>query len=399
MHRSRTGDDDGFTLVEMVIALLVLAIVMAAMGPAFYGMMRASASSDQRSVADGLAVGVSEQIRSLPYYQVGFETTPSYCSASNPVELSYTSPMDSFAKQKTVGYTTYNLETCVYWVAAAGGDTNAYKETWVRVLWGANDQYTYTQTSAIYPGGESSYASGGKQNFAPSGATTTQSATAPPTPTANSATPFTDSPTDTIEVDWQPVTFSSTVQYQVEWWTGSTRPATPSASPDINGTSDGSGGLDYLVTALTPGVTYYFDVVAVSGTQASAPSNAVSAATTAVTSSACTVNSINVTPSSPMIDSSGNPVNFTSLAVAVQATSNCSDLTVEYGINGSSGQPQSPLTTVTLAYVNGSFVGSASQSTWSATTYGFVVYENGTATTAQANVTPCQENPTTGTCS
>ncbi len=382
----------------MVIALLILAIVMAAMAPAFYGMMRASTASDQRSVADGLAVGISEQIRSLPYYQVGFQTTPSYCTGTNPVQLSYSSPMDSFAKQKTVGYTTYNLESCVYWVGAAGGDANAYKETWVEILWGANDNYTYTQTSAIYPGGESSYQAGGEQNFAPSGATTTSSSTPPPTPTANSAAPYSLSPTDTIVVDWQPVTTSGTVQYEVEWWTGATRPTTPSASPAVNGTTDGGSGLTYNVTALTPGTTYYFDVVAVSGTQVSAPSNVVSAATNPVTSTACTVNSIDVTPSSPMVDSSGNPVNFTSLSVAVQATSTCTGLTVEYGVNGPNGQPQSPLTTVALSYSSGSFVGSATQSTWSATTYGFVVYQNGTPTTAQANVTPCQENPVTGAC-
>lgn len=382
----------------MVIALLVLAIVMAAMAPAFYGMMRSSTASDQRSVADGLAVGVSEKIRSLPYYQVGFSTTPGYCTGSYPVLLGYSTPMDSFARQKTVGYTTYTLETCVYWVEAAGGDAKAYKETVVQVFWGSSNQYTYSQSSAIYPGGETAYVAGGEQNFVPSGATTSSSGTPPPVPTANSAAPFADSPTDTITVDWQPVSYSGTVQYEVEWWTGATRPATPSASPAVNGTTDGSGGLEYQVTALTPGTTYYFDVVAVAGSQASSPSNIVQAATNSATSTGCTVSSINVTPSSPMIDSSGSPVGWSSLAVTVQATSTCSDLTVEYGVNGADGQPQAPLTTVNLTYTSGSFTGSASQGTWSASTYGFVVYDNGAATTAQANVTPCQENPATGTC-
>lgn len=385
--------------------MLILAVVMTALAPALYDMMRASSGTDQRSVADGIAVGASEQIRSLPYYEVGYQTTtPNYCAGSNPVTLGYYTPMSDFPKVKTVSQVTYTIETCVYWVQAAAPTgstvtyTDAYKETVVKVEWGPNNAYSYTDSSALYPGGESAYASGGQQNFTPSNVTATTVATPPATPTANYASVSAASPTDSIDVDWQPVTSTSTVQYIVEWWTGATRPTTPSQSPTINGTSDGASGLTYEITGLTAGVAYNMDVLAVSGSQVSNPSNTVSATTNPASTAGCIVNSINVTPSSPAIDTSGNPVNFSSLAVTVQATSACADLTVEYGTNGADGAPSAPLTTVDLTYVSGSFTGSASQSTWSARTYGFVVYSNQTATTAQANVTPCQVNPATGSC-
>lgn len=388
--------------MELVIAIMILGIVMTALGPAFYSMMRATTATNQRSVADGIAVAATEQLRALPYYDVGYTTPPDYCLGSNPVQLSYYSPVDDLAKTKTVGTETYTIQTCIYWVQAgaygATTYTNAYKETVVKVMWGEANKYSFTESSAIYPGGESAW-DGGSQNFAPSSATTSGGGAAPSTPTANYASNLADAPTSVVQVDWQPVTASGeTVTYIVEWWTGPTRPTTPSQSPDVNGTSDGAGGLFYQVSSLTPGVAYSFDVIAVASNQYSSPSNVVSSTTASASASSCVVNGINVTPSSPVIDTGGNPVGFSSLAVTVQANSLCTNLTVEYGLNGPDGAPSGTLTTVPLTYSSGSFTGNATQSTWSAATYGFVVYNSGSATTAQANVTPCQEQGTTGHC-
>ena len=399
----------GFTLIELMVALLVLGIILAAVAPAFYGTLRATSSTDQRSTADGLAVASSEQIRSIPYYQVGYSTTPSYCNqtGSTAVLLSYSSPMDSLPTSSTVRGTTFQIHSCVYWVSASDGSSQAYKQSVVTILWGSSNQYSYTQTSALYPGGESVYTTAGN-NFSPT-TTVASGGAAPVPPVVNSANPYqtsgsdTTTPQTTIQVNWQPVNYTSTVQYKIEYWTGSSaRPTNPaptitqalSGAPD----SSGNGTLDYQVGALTPGTTYYFDVIAVAGTQTSLPSNVVSATTNSSSGgSPCTVNSIAVTPSQPVIKN-GAPVGWTSLSVAVQATSNCNNLSVQYGINNSNGQPQAPLTTVTLTSSGGSYTGSASQSSWSLSTYGFVVYNNSTATTAQANVTPCSEKGSSGHC-
>jgi prepilin-type N-terminal cleavage/methylation domain-containing protein len=407
MTSTEGRSDEGFTLVELVVALLVLAVVMAAFAPAFYGMMRASAATDQRSVADGLAVQASEEIRAIPYYLVGYSAShgnPSFCGASHPVQADETSPMDSLPTTQTVQNISYTIEPCVYWVTASDGDQQAYKEATVTVLWGTHSQYSYNQYSALYPGGEAQYSTPGAKNFTPT--TLAGSATPPPAPTANSATPYTSfqgdavSPQTIMQVDWQPVTFSSNVLYQIEYWSGqgSARPTPPSTSPVTSGAPDGSGGLEAQVSNLTPGTWWNFDVIAISGAKFSGPSNVVTNQTAPATDSSCTVTGINVTPNPPHVDSQGNPVNFTYLSVTVNATSTCTGVSVEYGVNNSQGTPQAPLTSVTLSYSSGTFSGQASQSTWSRSTYGFVVYQNGVATTKQANVTPCKQNGQSGQC-
>lgn len=403
----RDGPDEaGFTLVEIMFAILILGIIMASAAPAFYGLMRASAASDQRSVADGLAVQASEQVRAYPYYDVGYSSTagtPSYCNASGltPVTLSYSSPMDALAASNTssVAGTTYTTELCAYWQNASDGSAAAYKQLQVLVLWGPSNQYQYALDSALYPGGQAPYSSPGANNFAPGQTTGSTIPNDPAPPAANSAVAVTGS-TSIVQVDWNPVTFSPTPQYQIEYWQGTSttpRPSQPAEVPVGYGTSDGGSGLVGQVSGLSAGTSYDFDVVAVSGSQTSPPSNVETVTTNSSSGTNCTLSGINVSPNSPVIDKNGAPVGWSSLSVTVNA-SNCTDLTVEYGVNSSSGTPQAPLTTVTLSASGASWTGTASQSTWSATTYGFVVYSNGTATTLQQNVTPCQEKGGSGHC-
>jgi prepilin-type N-terminal cleavage/methylation domain-containing protein len=394
MNRAEARGDGGFTMVEMVVALLILAIVMSAFGPTFIGMMRASASTDQRSVADSLAVAASENVRALPYYEVGYSSThgnPTYCSGSNPVQTDVVGPMDTMATQQTLQHITYTIQSCAYWVSASDTSSQAYKESVVTVLWGSSNVYKYQQTSAIYPGGESTYVQGGAaDNFTPT--TIAGAMTPPPAPVANPTALDSGDPTTIVDVDWQPVTFSYPVLYQIEYWSGSGvgRPAQPSATQIVSGAPDGGTGLVFQVSGLTPGTPYNFDVVAISGTQTSAPSNVVTATTNTAVTTTCTLNSINIAPTQPQVKNNGTPTNFTYLAITVNATSTCTGLSVEYGLNNSSGTPQAPLTTVPLTYSSGSFTGQATQATWQRSTYGFVVYQNGTATTLQANVTPCK---------
>lgn len=404
--------DSGFTLLELMVALLILGIVMTAVAPAIYETMAASASSDQRSVADGLAVAATEQIRALPYYEVGHDTTPAACTGTDPVVLSWSTPMDPSPTYQAASNTRFQTVSCVYWVTASDGSSQAYKQVVVTVRWGSSYQFRYLQESALYPGGESAYSSA-ENNFPPPQLAQSSSGTAPPTPTADGATPVSSS---IVQVDWKPVSYSGSVQYEIQWWAAaSPEPSIPN-SVVVNGTPDTnppnsawSGDLEYQVTNLAGGTAYDFDVIAVSGSasQPSPPSNVVTATTASSTSVACGANGITVTPSGsgqPVIDSSGNLVNVTSLTVTVTPSSAActTGYSVEYGVNGSNGQPGTPLSTVSLTYVSGSsggyFTGSTPQGGWSATTYGFVVYINDTATTAQANVTPCQERGSSGHC-
>src|SRR5262249_19658812 len=121
--RRRAWKAEGFTLVEMMIGLLILGIVLTALAPAFYGALRATASTNQRSVAASLAVTANEQIPSFPYYEGGFQTTPTSCPTdapdnSNPVVLAsgIPTPLASLSATRRVGSQTYSILRCVYWV-------------------------------------------------------------------------------------------------------------------------------------------------------------------------------------------------------------------------------------------------------------------------------------------
>ena len=405
-------EESGFTLLELLISMVILAVVMVAVAGSFYQLMFASAASRQRSVADGLAVTATEQIRSYPYWLVGYsnvsstDTTPAYCSTGTHVTVPYTTastPMNNLAASQTVSGVTYQIQPCVYWINASDSSQYAYKESVVTVRWGPGNKYHYVLSSAIYPGAEGQYSPGGQQNFAP-GQNSDSGGSGPlPTPVANGAAAVPGS-TSTIQVDWQPVTYSNLVQYRIEYWQGSSKPIQPSYVDVGNGASDGSGGIVGTVTGLSPSTsgspsTYYFDVVALSGLDYSQASNAVSASTNATGSTTCTVTGINAVPKSPVIDHQGQPVGWSSVTVTV-SQSGCSNLTVYYGTLGSNGSPTPPLTQVTLSgsYTSGSLTGSASQSSWSATTYAFVVYNNGSATSAGSNITPCVEHGSTGHC-
>ena len=402
--KSAKGGDRGFTLIEVMIGILLLGIVMTAAAPAFYGFMEAAVASDQRSVAYGLAVQASEQVRSYPYYEVGYSTsagTPSYCNAAGmtPVQLSYPSPLDALAKSNmtTVANTTFTVQSCVYWQNASDGSSAAYKQIQVVVEWGSSNRYDFTLSSALYPSGMGRYSSPGGQNFAPGQTTPTTTPIVPSAPVANSAVAIS---TSSVQVDWNPVTFSPTPQYYIEYWPGTSstpRPSQPARVAVGYGTSDGGSGLIGQVTGLSVGTSYDLDVVAEVGSQYSAPSNVETVTTSSAPESGCTLSGLNVTPSSPVVASNGAPVGWGSLSVVLNA-SNCSDLSVEYGVNGSNGTPQAPLTSVPLTADGSTWSGSASQPTWSVATYGFVVYQDGSATNLQQNVTPCQEKGNSGHC-
>ncbi|HWE53956.1 MAG TPA: prepilin-type N-terminal cleavage/methylation domain-containing protein [Acidimicrobiales bacterium] len=400
--QSLNNDDRGFTLVEILLAITVMGVFMAAAAPGFYGLLKATALTDQRSVADGLAVKATEAIRSYPYYDVGYSTTggtPSYCTGTQPVQLSYSTPMDTLASAatSTVAGTSYTVQSCVYWESASDGSSNAYKQLQVTVLWGSTKQYTFSETSGLYPGGEAAYISPGGQNFAPGSTTATTTAIPISAPRANSVTAIS---TSILQVDWSPVSYSPTPQYDIEYWAGDSstpRPAQPSVVAVGYGTSDGAGGIVGQVSGLSAGASYDFDVIAFSGTQTSLASNVETGTTTSASAPSCTLSGINVSPNSPVVDKNGSPVGWTSLAITVNAA-NCTNLTVEYGLDNSGGTPQAPLTIVPLANSGSTWSGSATQSSWSAAAYGFVVYNNGAATTLQQNVTPCQEKGNSGHC-
>ena len=414
-----TREEDGFTLVELMVGLLLMAIVLTALLPAFFGSMKATTATNNRSTANGLAVAATEQIRSVPYYEVGYTTTPSQCQNPNdpqnpdksPVVLASgsTTPLTAVTTQ-TISGITYTTVRCLYWIdSSVSSDTLAYKQSVVTVSWTSNGVTgQVVQTSALYPGGESTYTSGGEQNFAPSQATSTTTGPGVPFPPINvTATDDPNSGWNTIDVGWtapvnSPVAPNNYIVEYIAVATGSTCPDPLPSTPAPTQSPPEPASASPLAVTVSPSTQYCFQVVSVAsdGTQSVTPSN-VATATTTAQNGPCTVTSLTVNQSNGtvMVDSNGHLVGATSIPLTVSST--CNNVSVGYTTTGS---------TVNQAAVTGSnqyLTGTAgtSSTVWSVGNHAFVVYltdgnglhqyNNGSV---QQFVYFCQEKGNSGKC-
>lgn len=394
----------GFGLIEMMVSLLILAIVMAVLGPALFSSLINVQTSNQRSSATGLAVAAIEHMRSIPYYDVGFyadQTLSSGCTSLTPVVLGTTTPPSGAALvpvyTKDIQSTPYTVSQCINWVNASNGDKGAYKQGVVTVTWkGAAGAQSLAETSALYPGGKGVY-TGPDNNFS-SSTTVSTAAVAPDPPTGVSATVGSGSTdTNTITVSWTPpgALPAPASDYRVQYNTTDDFAAGYASSPLVAGTSWTAG-------ALTAGTTYYFQVISIGSTGLqSTPSTPVASASTASSSSSgCSVSSLSVSPTNGVIDTAGTLLNGDSsggFSLAVNATSACADITVSYTTDGTTATQSSP-----LSGTGGQFTGSAGDSStvWSAGNQVFTVYVGGAqySPLTQQQVSICEEHGSSGKC-
>jgi prepilin-type N-terminal cleavage/methylation domain-containing protein len=369
---------EGFTLVELMIGLLILGIILAALAPAYYGLLKASSSTNQRSVANGLAVSATEQLRSYPYYQVGYYagTIPAHCPTSTtpPVILdpAVPQPLGSLPISKTISHITYTIQRCVNWVdATVAGNTKsfAYKQAIVTVSWPSHGStLSISQTSALYPGGQGLY-TGPKSDYIPGGTATTVPTTPPAPPTNVTATVDSGAPTSLIDVSWIAPTTAPAPDYYVVFYT-TTDPhgaSIPSLGAGAYAASPNVSGLSSQIT-VGAGTRYYFQVASVtsgvastgisntdnaktaSGTTTttsttlpgSTTSTTAPATTTTTAPPVCSIDSLVVTPPSDGNNGGGNNgsgvpvhgdgtlVNGSSFGLAVNASAACSNVTVGY---------------------------------------------------------------------
>jgi prepilin-type N-terminal cleavage/methylation domain-containing protein len=417
----QTRREHGFTLIEMVVAMLILAVVLTALAPAFYGSLTATSSSGHRSVANGLAVTANEQLRSLPYYEVTYQTgdvnfTNCPATGSAPVTSSTAGPVDSLSTSQTIGAITYHFQRCLYWMDATSNagtaDPQAYKQSVVTVTWSdrAGTNNTVTESSDIYPGGKGVY-NGVKSNYAPPQATTTTLGPAPGPPTITGATA---SATGAITVTWTAPTSGATpTGYIVEYNTTGNFSSGLYASSPVTNSSKG-GVFSWTPTGLTPGSLYYFSIVALSGGAQSV------AATTQVTTSTsgalttCAITNLVVNPTQAQVNSYGYLQGSGQFALSINANSYCtsgsglgSSVWVYY--TSSSSTLQSIQMTGTGGMLNAE-VGlnpDGSLVAWTPGNHTFTVYVgsggnpptpyNSGSTFVQVNI--CQPNPVTGVCS
>lgn len=62
-HRRLRPTEDGFTLIELSVAMFITLLVLTALAGSFIGSLSGVALAKQRQAATGLATGVMEQLR------------------------------------------------------------------------------------------------------------------------------------------------------------------------------------------------------------------------------------------------------------------------------------------------------------------------------------------------
>lgn len=401
--------DKGFTVIEMVVALFILAIVLTAIAPAFYGELKATAAANYRSSANGLAVGAIEEMRAFPFYQIGwnqadyttsgstaltcvspsntFQTggsAPTWNSSAGlePVKLTGGSALDNVNNNllttQTISNVTFTTTRCVYWVTASTGSLAAYKLTWVGVSWSvAGVAWHVTQSSAIYPGGEGKYVSGGHDNYNPSAPNCTNQGGVPAAPKSLSAAQDPASPTTTVDLTWSEGTETTTtvipVQYQVNYSsTSSTGPWAPFSQ---------TGLPNQNVDGLIPSTTYWFQVLEVACDGTPGPAVVVSQAT-ANASQSCAYSNFTVSPKTASIGSSDQLSGISSFQLSVQVTASCNNVAAYY-----SPKNDGTYVTDTAPPGSGTLTWSTSANKWAAGTITFTLYVGGSATVDAAQVT------------
>lgn len=121
--RARNRDDDGFSLLELVVALAVMAIGVSAAVQVYFGALGVSSASLARAQTTGIGSGELERIRALPWSEVGFSS-----SAGAPLSVDGETTVIVPGVGLAVGQTATNLsgrdvllERSVTWVDLVEG--------------------------------------------------------------------------------------------------------------------------------------------------------------------------------------------------------------------------------------------------------------------------------------
>ena len=139
-RRSRPDSEQGTSIPEVIVATMLLAVgVMAVVGTIGVAL-RATSSGERRQVATRIAEAEIEQLRSIPYdevgispasrlYQVSYEGRPTVTGTVNRVE-----PLTILEED---GLTYYVLRYVTWRPITAGGSriSQGYKSATISVIW------------------------------------------------------------------------------------------------------------------------------------------------------------------------------------------------------------------------------------------------------------------------
>lgn len=266
--RCQPTHDVGFTIVELVVALTILAVAIISIVGVTNSSFRVAAGAGARSKAVAIATKEIEAVRAIPYTQL-VATAPTVQTST-----------------QTQGGVAYRVDKTVVPVAD-GAVTNAYRRAVVAVSWrDGSGTHEVAQSTLVYPGGVGP---------AVTVATTTTSTTmcTPSAPSALVATPPVDPLQQSSEADlaWTHLVTSCPAETFI------VQSSTDSFAT-VDEVTRTATATTYHLTGLSAGVQYKFRVAARSAAGRTSGWSPVATLTTApAVTSACTIGTLTITPS------------------------------------------------------------------------------------------------------
>jgi prepilin-type N-terminal cleavage/methylation domain-containing protein len=324
--RSHPCHQEGFTLVELLMTLTVLAIVMGAISQMFIASLRTASASALRTDAMSLAERDIEAMRAIPYDQLGFnanqagyssifvDSTGTYATVQVP------QPQLSPSTQTVaLGGRSFTLDRAIYWVGGDRANTanyrEAYKQTTVVVSWrDPTGMHQVRQQGIIYTGGQGAYV--GPQG---GGVTTTTVPAGAPTRPDLTAALDSINPSTTINLSWTVGADHWQVQYSTDNFV------------TANVLATGVTATTYQVTGRAPSSVYQFRVGAYAANGAGPAWSDIVTQTTAPGSggATCAVTSVTVTPTS-IARAAGLQSLSGNISVSVITSGSCTSVSARY---------------------------------------------------------------------
>lgn len=337
--RRARAHEAGFTVIEMMVALMILAVGVLGLAPLFLTSLRTAALGANRARALALATRDIEAFHSVPYCEAGFAASQAGYSTTwtDPVDgTSYSTVTISdpnaniggpSGPDETVAGQTYHFARYLVWATSkspGGGTTyaQAYKRAVVVVTW--HDQagsHTARQDSDVYPGGLGTYVA------ANCGANGSPGTPTPPSAPTNLSATTAANPTGANEIDltWTKPSLGTFDKYVVALSTDNF------ATADVVANNVSSTATSYAATGLAPSTTYAFQIYAVQNSTGYQAASGQASATTlsAGTATNCTVGLVTFTPTGAD-QASGKTTLVSNVGVSAHTTGTCPYLQLMY---------------------------------------------------------------------
>lgn len=392
----RTGADDGFTLVEMSVAMVVLSIVLAALGAFLITAVAQQQRNELRSQAVQVAQQAVEEARALPWELLGFysdDAAIGTCTSPAGAVVSIPAPANAAqrsARVPTAGPRTvpvqgtdYTRTVCYRWFddpadGTGASDTNGTQDAKlieVDVAWTSRGVTQTHRVEARRAPTASEVAPRSASGHQPFGITSVT-----PDPTASHGATIDDSGNLSSALTFTATTSTGVSTVQLRWSdaTGADRLVTLSTS----GSSTSWSTTLPVGTGPFPAAAVTFTLTAYSSTgETSTQTTRVSFSQTP---GSLTITSVSATPNSVDVNSAGN----TAVAFTVNATtgSAATSASVSY-TNRSGARVTQSMTTVSSTSFSRTFPAGSGPFADGATTFTVTVTSSSGTASSSTTVT------------